>query len=61
MANPKDKDSMQLIEEMLKKKGLTLKKGKGLKPTKIKNGGFTAANYSSRQWIEYLVNRTGVG
>jgi hypothetical protein len=61
MANPKGKDTVQLIEEILKKKGLTLEKGKGLKPTKMKTGGFTAANYSSRQWIEYLANRTGNG
>lgn len=59
--NPKNKDSVELIEELLKSKGLTMEKGKGLKPSKINNAGFTAANYSTRQWLEYLTNRTGVG
>ena len=54
------KDSVQLIEELLKEYDIELKKGKGLKPSKVNNGGFPLANMSTKQACEWLANRTGV-
>jgi hypothetical protein len=58
--DPYGKDSVQLIEELLKEYGIELKKGKGLVPSKVNNGGFPLANMSTRQAIEWLATRTGV-
>jgi hypothetical protein len=56
--NPYGKDTIQLIEEILKEQGIQLEKGKGMKGAKINNGGFPLSNMSPKQAIEWLATRT---
>ena len=58
--NPYGKDSVQLIEALLKEIGIALRKGKGLLASKINNGGFPLSNMSTKQAIEWLATRTGL-
>ena len=56
--DPYNKDTVQLMEEILKDYGITLKKGQGLKPAKINNGGFPC-DYSPYEYFRQCVHKTG--
>lgn len=56
--DPYEKDTVQLMEEILKEYGLEIVKGKNLKPAKINNGGFPC-DYSPYDYFRQCLHKTG--
>ena len=53
--------SDEVIEDLLKEKGIELRKGKNVKGAKYNNGGIPLSNMTTKQAIEWLTTRTACG
>jgi hypothetical protein len=51
-------NTVEVMEEILKEYGMTMKKGEGLMPAKINNGGFPC-DYSPYDFFRQCLYKTG--